>query len=72
MRMCGEHKNMSGKLVPINTVVKLNSRVKKLNSPYLMPGDIGTIVDYCFPHYVVRVGGKDISLTKSYFLKVVK
>ena len=71
MRMCGEHKCIPGKLISVNTVVKLNSNVKKLGNPKLQSGDVGYVVGYDYPHHVVNVAGQSVYLTKSYF-KVVR
>lgn len=67
MRMCGEHKCISGKLLPVNATVKLNSNVNKLDNRNLKLGDVGTIVGYDCPHYLVFVANQTVCLTKSYF-----
>lgn len=55
---------IKGKLVPINTPVKLTSRAKEFG---FKGNEYGYVVGYSAPHYVLRIGAKEYYFNKSHF-----
>ena len=55
---------IKGKLIPINTPVKLTGKTKEFG---FNGNEYGYVSGYSAPHYVVRIGNREFYFNKSHF-----